>query len=306
MDIQNVERAAVRVGRLVRHFGSGGVEAVGSGVCGDAVAAWRGFTVSGMGRLWIIWSITFLRGRGRRWFGRLPGRGEDEWVGAVATLLDLLFKPGCQVRIIGGSREQSEKMYVYLCGLVERRFRDLILGRVTKKGFGLVNGSRVEILAQSAKAVRRGHLSAEGAIAVEIELFKEEVWKAVQLTTRSVKTQSDVERRTTKDERRNSREIENVSAQWDTRPAQKGWFEEPWRVFSTMHVPGGLMQRIVEERKDERRETKDETGAERIFRGASGMGWRGVIRGGRVRGVFGGRGVRGGLWGRMGLCRWRM
>src|SRR3954467_12414035 len=40
--------------------------------------------------------------------------GGKTMVGAVATLLDLLFKPGIQVRILGGSFEQSEKMYGYL------------------------------------------------------------------------------------------------------------------------------------------------------------------------------------------------
>jgi len=62
-------------------------------------------------------------------------------IGAAATLLDLLFKPGVQVRILGGSREQSEKMYTYLCDMVQRQFADLVHGKVTRHGLRLTNGS---------------------------------------------------------------------------------------------------------------------------------------------------------------------
>src|SRR4051812_25940975 len=39
--------------------------------------------------------------------------GGKTMIGAVATLLDMLFKPGIQIRILGGSKDQSSRMYTY-------------------------------------------------------------------------------------------------------------------------------------------------------------------------------------------------
>ena len=47
-------------------------------------------------------------------------------IGAVATLLDMLFKPGVQVRILAGSKEQSGKMYGYLGGVMKKKNARLI------------------------------------------------------------------------------------------------------------------------------------------------------------------------------------
>src|SRR5690606_19107009 len=41
------------------------------------------------------------------WTNRGGGKTQ---LGAIATLLDMLFKPGVQIRILGGSFEQSTKM----------------------------------------------------------------------------------------------------------------------------------------------------------------------------------------------------
>ena len=48
------------------------------------------------------------------WANRAGGKTE---LAAVATLLDAVFKPNCQIRILGGSGEQSGRMYEYLVGL---------------------------------------------------------------------------------------------------------------------------------------------------------------------------------------------
>ena len=113
-----------------------------------------------------------------------PRGGGKTMLGAVATLLDMLFKPGVQVRILGGSREQSEKMYGYLAMMVERNFGERLVGKITKKGFALDNGSTVEILTQSETAVRG--MRVQKLRCDEVELFKKGVWEAAQLTTRTV------------------------------------------------------------------------------------------------------------------------
>lgn len=145
--------------------------------------------------------------------------GGKTFYGAVATLLDLLFKPGIEVRILGGSLEQSQKMYGYLRWMLEREpLRDLVAGRLTEKGVRLVNGSGVELLAQSERSVR-GH-RVQKLRCDEVELFDRDVWSAAQFVTRSavcggVEVHGSVE------------------------------------VMSTMHRPFGLMSELVDEAKDD-------------------------------------------------------
>src|SRR4051812_72485 len=43
-----------------------------------------------------------------------PRGGGKTRLGAVATLLDLFFKPPCAIRILGGSLEQSIRMWEHL------------------------------------------------------------------------------------------------------------------------------------------------------------------------------------------------
>ncbi len=135
--------------------------------------------------------------------------GGKTMIGAAATLLDLIFKPGIEVRILGGSFEQSEKMYAYLRKLVTERFEDLLKEAPTQRRLELKNGSRVVVLAQSDRSVRGQRV--QKLRCDEVELFDEGVWQAAQLTTRG----------------------EN-----GVRGAVEG--------FSTMHRPAGLMSEILE------------------------------------------------------------
>lgn len=156
------------------------------------------------------------------WANRGGGKTQ---LGAIATLLDLIFKPGVQIRILGGSFEQSSKMHLYLKRLFEREpFASLLKKAPTERGLELVNGSRVEVLSQSEKSIRgqRVHILR----CDEVELFDEGVWRAAQLVTRS---------------------------------GQCGEVFVPGviEVFSTMHRPYGLMQRLVAESR---------SGARRLFR----------------------------------------
>jgi len=47
------------------------------------------------------------------------GGGKTQ-LGAAASLLECMFLPGCQVRILGGSEQQSQRMYEYLGERLER------------------------------------------------------------------------------------------------------------------------------------------------------------------------------------------
>ncbi|MFQ6034382.1 MAG: hypothetical protein ACE5NM_00855, partial [Sedimentisphaerales bacterium] len=139
------------------------------------------------------------------WANRAGGKTE---LAAVATLLDCLFKPNCQVRILGGSGEQSGRMYEYLTAFLRHGFEEFIAGAVRKQSCRFINGSAVEVLTQSATSVRGQHV--QKLRCDEVELFDGDVFAAAKFTTQST---------------------DNIIAAME--------------MISTMHRPYGLMQKIV-------------------------------------------------------------
>ena len=160
--------------------------------------------------LWHTFSVDFAWRRATNadaivWANRAGGKTK---LAALATLLDCVFKPNCQVRILGGSGEQSGRMYEYLTAFVRSGFEDFLAGPVRKHGCSFAGGSTVEVLTQSPMSVRGQHI--QKLRCDEVELFDEDVFAAAKFTTRG--TASLV-------------------------PAME--------VISTMHRPYGLMQTIV-------------------------------------------------------------
>lgn len=146
------------------------------------------------------------------WAARGAGK---TFLGALATALDLVFKPGVQVRILAGSMDQAQRMHAHLRRLFERpALAGLIDGKVTDKKLRLINRSACELLAQSQASVRGTRV--QKIRCDELELFDPAVWEAAQLATRS---------------------------------ATCGGVKVVGRIeaFSTMHVPGGLMSKVVGE-----------------------------------------------------------
>ena len=139
------------------------------------------------------------------WANRAGGKTE---LAAVATLLDCIFKPNCQTRILGGSGEQSARMYEYLTGFLRHGFEGFLAGPVLKEKCRFANGSGVEVLTQSATSVRGQHI--QKLRCDEVELFDEDVFAAAKFTTQST-------------------------------PQLAAAME----LISTMHRPYGLMQRVV-------------------------------------------------------------
>lgn len=155
------------------------------------------------------------------WANRGGGKTQ---LGAIATLLDMLFKPGIQIRILGGSFDQSTKMYRYLKSLLETDdlFIDLLDGRITGKALALRNGSCVEVLSQSERAVRGQRV--HKLRCDEVELFEKDIWQAAQMVTRSG---------------------------WCGGHYVRGCIES----LSTMHKPFGLMQTLVRDAQKANRRT---------------------------------------------------
>jgi len=139
------------------------------------------------------------------WANRAGGKTE---LAAVATLLDCIFKPSCQVRILGGSGEQSNRMYEYLLGFLYNGFEEFLSVPPLKAKCRFANGSATEVLTQSATSVRGQHI--QKLRCDEVELFDEDVFNAAKFTTQS-----------------------------------KAGITAGMELISTMHQPYGLMQRIV-------------------------------------------------------------
>jgi hypothetical protein len=140
---------------------------------------------------------------------------------ALATLLDLLHKPGCSVRILGGSLEQSLKTWEHLLPDLEQLPDGEIEGtlRSSCKRFKLRNGSSAAVLTQSQRAVRG--LRVQKLRCDEVELFTPEIWQAAQLATRSIFPEGASE----------------IIA---------GAVE----AISTFHIPGGLMSKILDRARE--------------------------------------------------------
>ncbi len=151
--------------------------------------------------------------------------GGKTFLGAVATMLDLVFKPTIEIRILGGSLEQSRRMHAHLCDLFRHdAIRPALDGRITRSRVRLANGSSCEVLAQSQTSVRGTRV--QKLRCDEVELFDPEIWEAAQLTTMSKRCGPVLVR---------------------------GCIE----CLSTMHMPHGIMYRIVREA---------EGGARRLFK----------------------------------------
>ncbi len=149
--------------------------------------------------------------------------GGKTFLGALATALDLAFKPGIEIRILAGSLEQGGRMHEHLRTFFSREpFARLVEGKMTERRLRLVNGSRVELLAASQASVRGTRV--QKLRCDEVDLFDPKIWEAAQLVTRS---------------------------------AQCGDIFVPGSIecLSTMHQPFGLMSRLVKEAQSGLRRT---------------------------------------------------
>jgi len=141
--------------------------------------------------------------------------GGKTFYAAVATLLDMLYKPGVQVKILGGSLDQSLRVHEHLRMLLERSgCSEDVEGKPTLRRIRFTNGSSVEMLAQSQTSVRGTRPTILRCD--EVDLFDPDIWRAAQLTVRS-----------------HARAPRPVRARIE--------------ALSTMHRVGGLMESLVNE-----------------------------------------------------------
>ena len=138
--------------------------------------------------------------------------GGKTLVSAIITLLDVIFKPEIQVRILSGSGYQAGRLYEYFQGFCHLNYEDEILDerRHPVKKTIMKNGASVEVFVQTEVSVRGQHV--HKLRCDEVELFKPKVYEASQYTTMS----------------------------------NKGYVAAR-EVISTMHRRRGLMKRLIDE-----------------------------------------------------------
>ncbi len=164
-----------------------------------------------------------------------PRGGAKTELGSVAAHLDSILRPGCQTRILGGSLDQSEKMYEYLTRKWDGAFAGLLAREPTARRTELVNGSAIEVLTQSARSVRgqRVHrLKCD-----EVDEFLPTVWQAAQFVTQS------------------------------GHGSDGRWIPAQMEVFSTMHRPFGPMAELVDRLSPGDTPSRDHTSRDREVAG---------------------------------------
>ncbi|MDD5458550.1 MAG: hypothetical protein PHF37_04070 [Phycisphaerae bacterium] len=114
------------------------------------------------------------------WANRGGGKTE---LAAIATLLDCVFKSSCQIRILGGSGEQSRRVYEYFVRFATRGYEGFLADGIEMEKAVFTNGAAVEIMTQSSRSVRGQHINKLRCD--EVELFSEDVFNAAKFIMQS-------------------------------------------------------------------------------------------------------------------------
>jgi hypothetical protein len=116
------------------------------------------------------------------WANRSGGKTLN---GALVTWLDSIFKTGCETKILGGSGEQSLRMYEHIKGFITPPFQHLVEGEALRTRTHLVNGSNIQILTASTKSVRGPH--PQKLKLDEVDEFEDRIYEAALLIPKSAR-----------------------------------------------------------------------------------------------------------------------
>ena len=144
---------------------------------------------SPMDYLWYAFNADFLKRKAENadavvWANR--GGGKTQLCG-ILTLLDCIFKPEIQIRILSGSGTQALRLYDYFRQSIKSGYEDRVqeISSWPTDKTVFKNGAKVEVLKQSETSVRGEHV--HKLRCDEVELFKPKVFDAAQFTTMSTK-----------------------------------------------------------------------------------------------------------------------
>jgi hypothetical protein len=141
------------------------------------------------------------------WANRSGGKTLN---GALVTWLDSMFKGNCETKILGGSGEQSLRMYEHIKGFITAPFQHLVEGEALRTRTHLLNGSNIQILTASTKSVRGPH--PQKLKLDEVDEFEDRIYEAALLIPKSAKG-----------------------------------IRASVQIYSTMHKAYGLMNRVITE-----------------------------------------------------------
>ena len=130
--------------------------------------------------------------------------------GALVTWLDTVFKKKCETKILGGSGEQSLRMYNHISTFQTAPFRHLIDGEPLKTWTLMNDGGTIQILTASSKSVRGPH--PQKLKLDEVDEFEDRIYEAALLIPKSKKS-----------------------------------IRASVQIYSTMHKAYGLMNRVITE-----------------------------------------------------------
>jgi len=116
------------------------------------------------------------------WANRSGGKTLN---GALVTWLDSVFKMGCDTKILGGSADQSLRMYEHIKSFITPPFRPLVEGEALRTRTHLVNASHIQILTASTKSVRGPH--PQKLKLDEVDEFEERIYQAALLIPQSAR-----------------------------------------------------------------------------------------------------------------------
>jgi len=141
------------------------------------------------------------------WANRSGGKTLN---GALVTWLDAVFKGNCETKILGGSGEQSLRMYEHIKGFITPPFLHLVEGEALRTRTHLTNGSNIQILTASTKSVRGPH--PQKLKLDEVDEFEDRIYEAALLIPKSARG-----------------------------------IRASVQIYSTMHKAYGLMNRVITE-----------------------------------------------------------
>lgn len=141
------------------------------------------------------------------WANRAGGK---TFAGALITWLESVFKDSCETKILGGSGEQSLRMYGHMKNFITGPFQHLVVGEAMRTLTKLTNKSEIQILTASSRSVRGPH--PQKLRLDEIDEFEDSIYEAALLT-----------------------------------PLTARGIEASTHIYSTMHKAYGLMNRVIEE-----------------------------------------------------------
>jgi hypothetical protein len=138
-----------------------------------------------MAYLWYNFNVDFLDNKPANcdsvlWANRGGGK---TMLTAIGMILDCIFKPNCEVKILSGSEYQAGLLYDYAREFISKGLESLLDDKLRKSGCKFKNGSSIGILTQSEGSVRGPHI--QKLKCDEVELFDLSVWNAAKFMTMS-------------------------------------------------------------------------------------------------------------------------